>query len=177
MAEIQTAKTYYLGVHPRRLDPVSLEFSSFGVLWYEEGKQRYVVGYGFGTDQIETLYHFCRSSAYFTCSNEQILDDIYTSIRNKQQEQDWRTRRRLAFWTAFREPWKSMHSGWYVFRSRNSFPLHLSVVRKTKFSIWLEHAAVCESEAQLTGYLDRAKQTHHLISIVPMEIQEGILYE
>lgn len=122
MAEIQTAKTYYLGIHPYMLDPVSLEFSSFGVLWYEEGKQRYVVGYGFGTDQIETLFHFCRSSAYFTCSNEQVLYNIYTSIRVKQQERDWQTRKRLAFWTAFKEPWKSMPCGWYVLRSRDNFP-------------------------------------------------------
>ncbi|AIQ39953.1 hypothetical protein MKZ24_30155 [Paenibacillus sp. FSL R7-0297] len=177
MAEIQTAKTYYLGIHPYMLDPVSLEFSSFGVLWYEEGKQRYVVGYGFGTDQIETLFHFCRSSAYFTCSNEQVLYNIYTSIRVKQQERDWQTRKRLAFWTAFKEPWKSMPCGWYVLRSRDNFPLHLSVVRKTKYSIWLEHAAVCENEAQLTGYLARVKQTHHLTSIVPMELQEGSIHE
>ncbi|OMF33060.1 hypothetical protein [Paenibacillus sp. FSL H8-0259] len=177
MAEIQTAKTYYLGIHPHMLDPVSLEYTSFGVLWYEEGKQRYVVGYGFGADQIETLFHFCRASASFTCSNEQVLYNIYTSIRDKQQERDWQTRKRLALWTAFKEPWKSMPDGWYVLRSRDKFPLHLSVVRKTKYSIWLEHAAVCENEAQLTGYLDRAKQTHHLTSIVPMELQEGSIHE
>ncbi|NOU78984.1 hypothetical protein GC101_08825 [Paenibacillus sp. LMG 31459] len=155
MAEIQTSTTYYLGVHPHMLDPVSLEFSSFGVLWYEEGKQRYVV----------------------SCSNEQVLYNIYTSIRDKQQERDWQTRKRLALWTAFKEPWKSMPDGRYVLRSRDKFPLHLSVVRKTKYSIWLEHTVVCENEAQLTSYLAGAKQTHHLTSIVPMELQEGGIHE
>ncbi|OMG01892.1 hypothetical protein BK146_03180 [Paenibacillus sp. FSL R7-0333] len=49
-----------------------------------------------------------------------------------------------------------------MLRSRKTFPLHLSIVQKTKYSVWLEHAAVCENETELTAYVATAEQTHNL---------------
>lgn len=170
-------RTYYLGIHHNVLEPISLNFSTFGALWYEEDKQRYIVGYGFGSSQIEALYQFCKFSAYYTCTDEQVIYDIYRSIRDKQQEQDWQTRKRLAWKAVFSEPWRSMNDGWYVLRSRNRFPLHLSIVHKRKYSIWLEHAAVCENEAELLNYMDRAKQSHHLRTLTATAIQEDSVHE
>ncbi|WP_157685442.1 hypothetical protein [Paenibacillus donghaensis] len=43
--------------------------------------------------------------------------------------------------------------------------------------VWLEHAAVCESEAELADYLAKAKQTHHLRSLESTNIQGGSIYE
>lgn len=126
-------RTYYFGIHPDVLEPASLAYTSFGAFWYVENNQRYG-----------------------------ILIDIYRSIRNKQQEQDWETRQRLPVMTAFKKPWKNTPEGWYVLRSRETFPLHLSIVQKTKYSVWLEHSAVCENEAELTACITRAAQTHNL---------------
>lgn len=155
-------RTYYFGIHPDMLEPASLEYSSFGAFWYVENNQRYIVGYGFGAAQLAVLAQFRAFSAHLTCSDKQILYDIYRSIRNKQQEQDWGTRKRLPVMTAFKNPWKNTPEGWYVLRSRETFPLHLSIVQKTKYFVWLEHSAVCENEAELTACITRAEQTHNL---------------
>lgn len=170
---MQRTKNYYFGIHPNLLNPVSLEVSSFGAIWYEEDQQRYIVGYGFGPDQIETLSQFCASSVYFICSNTGVLFEIYKSIRNKQQEQDWLIHKRLRLLAAFQAPWRNLNSGWYVLRSRSTFPLHLSVFRKTKYSVWLEHAAVCENEAELMDCLNRTRQIHHLKSIASADPEGG----
>ncbi|RCX23758.1 hypothetical protein DFP94_1011360 [Fontibacillus phaseoli] len=164
---------YYFGTHPHVLEPASLEYSSFGALWYEQDKRRYIVGYGYGTSQVDMLSQFCESSAYLTCTDQRVIYDIYKSIRDKQQAQDWSTRKRLSLLSAFKDPWKDMDEGWYILRSRNRFPLHLSVVRRKKYGVWLEHAAVCEDEAELMDYIARAKQIHGLVSIKSMIIQGG----
>ncbi len=174
---MQHSLPYYFGIHPHVLEPASLEFSSFGAIWYVENKRRYIVGYGFGRDQIEILSQFNTSTAYSTCSDNQVMYDIYRSIRDKQQAQDWSTRKRLPLLTVLKEPWKNMDPGWYILRSRSQFPLHLSVVHKKKYEIWLEHAAVCENETELKDYIARVKQTHTLRSIESMEIQGGSVYE
>lgn len=170
------SKIYYFGIHPNLLEPISLDITTFGALWYEQDKQRYIIGYGFGPVQIDKLSQFCRSSAYFKCTDKQVMYDIYRSIRHKQQEQDWCTRKRLAWLSAFKEPWKSMNPGWYVLRSRSNFPFHLSIVHKKKYSIWLEHAAVCEDEAELSNYIMMAKQSHQLQAIAAAEIQGGCIH-
>ncbi|MOA33572.1 hypothetical protein D3C78_1548780 [compost metagenome] len=47
-------------------------------------------------------------------------------------------------------------------RSRSTFPLHLSVIRKQKFGLWLEHAAVCENEAEMLACIEKANVIHHV---------------
>ncbi|UQZ32694.1 hypothetical protein C2I18_03440 [Paenibacillus sp. PK3_47] len=173
MMKMQRTKIYYFGTHPSMLDPVSLKELSFGVIWYEEDRQRYIISYGFGPDQLRTLAQFCASSAYCRCSNTRVMHEIYRSIRDKQQEQDWSARRRLGWLAAFKDPWTNLQSGWYVIRSRSTFPFHLSVIRKTRYSVWLEHAAVCENESELLDCLDRTRATHHLKSIAPLVVEGG----
>lgn len=174
---MQRSKNYYFGIHPEVLNPVSLEVSCFGAIWYEEDRQRYIVGYGFGPDQTETLSQFCTSAAYFTCSNTQVMYEIYKTIRDKQQEQDWLAHQRLSWLAAFKKPWKDLNSGWYVLRSRSTFPLHLSVVRKTKYGVWLEHTAVCENETELNACLDRTRRTHQMKSIESVDLIGGGIHE
>ncbi|MEC0167329.1 hypothetical protein [Paenibacillus graminis] len=169
-------RKYYIGIHPDVLEPVSLEHSSFGALWYEEKDQRYIVGYGFGASQIEILTEFSTSSALITCTDLQIIHQIYQSIRNKQQEQDWSAHRRFPLLTFLREPWKSMSPGWYILRSRKAFPLHLSIVQRTNYAVWLEHTAVCEDEAELAACIAKAEQIHHL-HIKSMDTLGGIIHE
>ncbi|WP_410768830.1 hypothetical protein [Fontibacillus sp. BL9] len=167
---------YYFGTHPHVLEPASLEYTNFGAFWYEKDKRRYIVGYGYGASQIDKLSQFCKSSAYFTCTDQQVIYDIYRSIRDKQQALDWSMRKRLSLLSAFKEPWRNMDEGWYILQSRNRFPLHLSVVRRKKYGVWLEHSAVCENEAELMEYIAKAKQAHGLVSIKPI-IQGGNAYE
>ncbi|MEK5394628.1 hypothetical protein [Paenibacillus sp. FSL K6-2859] len=47
-------------------------------------------------------------------------------------------------------------------RSRNNLPLHLSVIRKQRFLLWLEHAAVCEYEAEMLACIEKANVIHHV---------------
>ncbi|KAA9004205.1 hypothetical protein F4V43_12480 [Paenibacillus spiritus] len=155
-------KTYYFGTLPRMLDPVSLEESSFAALWFEEEEQRFIVGYGFGSRQIDKLKQFMAFTAHFTCCDERITTDIYREIRQIQQEHDWTAHRRLPFLSVFRAPWNRMEPGWYILKSRSVYPLHLSVVRRTPYSIWLEHVSVCESEAELRACIEKAGQAHKL---------------
>ncbi|WP_150271354.1 hypothetical protein [Paenibacillus tepidiphilus] len=158
-------KIYYFGIHPRLLDPVSLEFLSFAALWYEENSRRYIVGYGFGEEPIHKLKQFCASTAHYTCNDQHTLLDIYSSLRAAQHEQDWNTRKKLSLLSVFRAPWSGMDTGWYIIRSRASYPCHLSVVQRRKYSIWLEHASVCENEAELAACINKAKEAHCLAYI------------
>ncbi|AIQ49486.1 hypothetical protein R70723_29080 [Paenibacillus sp. FSL R7-0273] len=155
-------RIYYFGIHPNVLEPVSLEYSSFGAFWYVDNNQRHIVGYGFGAAQLSVLAQFRAFSLHLTCSDKEVLYQIYRSIRDKQQEQDWECSRRLSILAAFKKPWSNVPPGWYILRSRRAFPLHLSIVRKTKVSVWLEHAAVCENEDELAACITKAEQIHRL---------------
>lgn len=170
-------RTYYFGIHPEVLEPASLEQSNFGALWYEENNQRYIIGYGFSREQIAVLTQFSAASAHITCTDLPVIYQIYQSIRDKQQLQDWSARKRFPLVTAFREPWKSLAPGWYILRSRKTFPLHLSIVHKSKGLVWLEHAAVCEDEAELAACISRAEQLHHLHFIQSVPILGGTIHE
>lgn len=170
-------RVYYFGMHPYELEPISLEHSCFGAIWYEEDHHQYIVGYGFGTSQIEALSAFSASSAYSTCKDLQVIHQIYNSIREKQQVQDWSTHKRFPLFSINHEPWRSLKAGWYVLRSRRAFPLHLSIIRKTTFFVWLEHTAVCEDEAELIACINKAKQDHHLHLIKSIDTLGGTTHE
>ncbi|MNO51987.1 hypothetical protein D3C76_423960 [compost metagenome] len=170
------SRTFFIGSISNVLEPASLEFNSFGALWYEEDNRRYIIGYGFGAGQIANLALFCNSPEYVTCNDVRLIHEIYKDIRKKQIAQDWSTRKRLPLQAVFKEPWKSMNTGWYALRSRSLFPLHLSIVHKTKFSVWLEHAAVCENESELAHYLTKAEQAHQLRLLESNYFTGGIFY-
>ncbi len=155
-------KHYYWGIQQGLLEPISLNYVCFGALWFEENHHRYIVGYGFGQDQIDTLRHFCSPSTCECCSDKRIVYEIYKNIREKQQQQDWSTRSSFPWLTAFKEPWKDVAVGWYVLRSRSTYPLHLSFIHKQKYRLWLEHAAVCENEAEMFACIEKARVTHHV---------------
>ncbi|MFP4976795.1 hypothetical protein ACE6ED_15430 [Paenibacillus sp. CN-4] len=155
-------KTYYFGTCRGLLDPVSLEFRCFGAVWYEEHGHRYVVGYGFGEHRVEILRQFNLSLSLRECADDRTVREIYQEIRTIQQEQDWSGRTRLPLLAAFKQPWREMRPGWYVLRSRQCFPCHVSFVHKTKTSVWLEHAAVCENDQELQACIQRASDAHQI---------------
>lgn len=166
-AENEAASGCFWDVLPDALDPVSLTYRRFAAVWHEEDGQRYVTGYAFGDSEVASLIRAGGSPPRHQCADPQAIREIYRSIRAKQQEQDWSARARLPLLTAFKEPWKNMENGWYALRSRQAFPMHLSIVHKTAYFLWLEHAAVCENEAELAECLARAKTAHHLRELLP----------
>lgn len=159
---VKGMKHYYWGTQQGLLEPISLNYVCFGALWFEEDHLRTIVGYAFGQNQIEALRHFSNPSTCERCMDRKIIYEIYKNIREKQQLQDWAAHQRFPWLSAFKEPWKDVAVGWYVIRSRNTFPLHLSVIRKQKFRLWLEHVAVCENEAEMLAYIEKANVAHHV---------------
>ncbi|MFD1177339.1 hypothetical protein ACFQ3W_13670 [Paenibacillus puldeungensis] len=155
-------RAYYLGTHRDLLDPVSLRYLRFGALWYEEHGQRLVVGYGFGESKIEILRQFGAQASCQACMDMEIVHEIYQKIRKQQQEQDWSEHRQLPLLSAFKKPWRNMSSGWYVLKFQKSFPVHLSIVHKTKYTVWIEHSAVCENEAEIQCCIEKAAAAHHI---------------
>jgi len=155
-------RQYYWGTEEGLLEPISLNYVCFGALWFEEDHQRIIVGYAFGQAQIEALHHFASPSTCEYCKDRKVIYEIYHHIRDRQQLQDWAAHRRFSWRTAFKKPWKDVATGWYVIRSRNTYPLHLSVIRKQKFQLWLEHTAVCENEAELLSCIEKVNATHHV---------------
>ncbi|OME56683.1 hypothetical protein [Paenibacillus odorifer] len=159
---VNVLKHYYLGIHQGLLEPISLNYVCFGALWFEENNHRYIVGYAFGQNQIQALRQFSTPSSCKNCLDSKIVYEIYKKIREQQQQQDWSSHQKLPWFTAFKEPWKDVSAGWYVLRSRSTFPLHLSVIRKEKFRLWLEHTAVCENKMEMLACVEKASVTHQV---------------
>ncbi|MBP1965968.1 hypothetical protein [Paenibacillus aceris] len=160
---------YYLGLVPHVLNPISLEYEWFGVLWLEENNRfPIIVGYWFMKEKSEITQNAIQSgfSKWTEVSEHYIVMNMYRSIRNKQQEQDWKQRTRLSIRMIFKTPWRDVPAGLYVIKSRETFPLHASAICKKKFFVWLEHAAVCETEQELQAFIRRVQKEHHAENIM-----------
>jgi hypothetical protein len=155
---------YYLGCMSRLLEPITLEYKWFGALWTIEDAQQIVVGYWFGHRRNDITQKV--NELGVTTWNEVIdienINGIYNSIREKQKEMDWTHRARLPLYTNFKLPWKHVLPGWYLIRSRNQYPLHVSAVQRKRYFIWLEHAAICENEKDLMDFLQKVNQEHQI---------------
>lgn len=162
MEEQYTIRIYYFGTHQKLLEPLSLQSLCFGALWYEENGYRSIMGYAFGDNKVDVLNQFSNLSSCKECTDSNTVREVYMSIREKQQQQDWSTRLRFPIATVFKNPWKNTSTGWYVLRSRDTYPFHLSVVHKMKYQLWLEHSAVCENKPELLSFIEKAKRTHQV---------------
>lgn len=162
MEELYAIRIYYFGTHQKLLEPLSLKSLCFGALWYEENGSRYILGYGFGDNKMEVLRQFSNLSSCKECNDSNIVYEVYTSLREKQQQQDWSNRLRFPLSAVFKDPWKNTPTGWYVLRSRDTYPFHLSVVHKKKYQLWLEHSAVCESNSEMLAFIEKTKLAHHV---------------
>ncbi|MED1469208.1 hypothetical protein [Bacillus salipaludis] len=52
--------------------------------------------------------------------------------------------------------------GWYILRSRKTYPCYVSAIQKKNFSILLEHVSVCETEGHLNEFLAKVNQEHNI---------------
>lgn len=160
-----SAPRYYLGLIPEALNPIALTYEWFGVLWLEEANRfPVIVGYWFCEEKAEIIQKAQQAgyAQWTEISEHYVIMNMYRSIRNKQKEQDWEKRSRLSIRMSFTAPWKNVPSGLYVVKSRESFPLHASAICKRRFFLWLEHAAVCETEQELQAFIRRVQREHHL---------------
>ncbi|GGA12042.1 hypothetical protein GCM10008018_66430 [Paenibacillus marchantiophytorum] len=158
-----SSRQYYLGLAPDLLNPHHLAYEWFGVLWLEEDHHfPVIVGYWFSKDRSEILHNAILSG--FTTWKEKsdhfIIMNMYQTIRRKQSEQDWIQRSRLSIRTLFTSPWKETPPGLYIIKSRDVYPLHASAVCKKKFFVWLEHAAVCETEKDLQVFTKKVHDAY-----------------
>ncbi|MCL6457637.1 MAG: hypothetical protein K6T85_06490 [Gorillibacterium sp.] len=139
-----------------------------------ENEHRHVVGYWFGTNKAE-ISRQCRSAGYSSwvdCLDTAVVYGVYQSMREVQKNKDWSTRVRLPLAIGLRHPWKGARSGWYLMKSRNAYPLHISVIHKKKYSLWLEHTGVCDNEQEFLAFIEKVKMVHK-ISLQPIKPQGG----
>ncbi|MEC0226140.1 hypothetical protein [Paenibacillus alba] len=158
-----SSRQCYLGIVPHQLNPIHLAYEWFGVVWLEEEHQfPVIIGYWFANERTEILENAKLSgcSHWIEVCDHYILMNMYQSIRKKQSDEDWNHRSRLSIRTMFKSPWKEASPGLYIIKSRDTYPLHASAVLKKKFFVWLEHAAVCETEEQLRAFMGRVHAEH-----------------
>lgn len=156
---------YCLGIIPQLLNPIDLDYEWFGVLWLEaDNRFPIIIGYWFAKEESEIIQNVIQTgiSKWNHISDHQIIMRMYQSIRNKQQKQDWENRTRLSIRTVFKSPWNEVSPGLYIIKSRETYPLHASAILKKKFFVWLEHAAVCETERELHAFMKRVSDEHQI---------------
>lgn len=150
-----SAEHLFLGVQPNYLDLFVLEYRWFGAVWNFESNHRTVYAFWFG----ENKDHIIRQAAeagwkeYSYSQDEETVRTIYAQIRAQQREYDWRVRSRLPLKTIFVEPWRNVQRGWCVIRSRDTYPFYVCAMRRKRFTVWIEHVALCETEPELQQFL------------------------
>lgn len=120
--------------------------------------------YWFGDNESELMTHLQNTgwNQYIRESNTTEIKKIYDAIRSAQRDKDWNQRSLLPLLKPFRKPWKQVKSGWYILKSNDGFPMHISAIRKNRFSVWLEHADVCENEDDVNRFIDQVNTRHHI---------------
>ena len=154
-------ETLYFGCEKGYLDIHNLTYRWFGAIWRYQGSLKIVMGYWFGDSQSEIRKQIQFYGQTHSCDTKN-LQEVYSTIRDLQNEQDWKQRPRLSIFAIFKSPWKDLKSGWYILRSRKTYPFYVSAIQKRNFSIWLEHVSVCETEEHLKEFLAKVNQEHNI---------------
>lgn len=154
-------ETLYFGCEKGYLDIHTLKYRWFGAVWRYQGSLKIVIGYWFGDSESEirkqTQFY---GHTHYCGTND--LQEVYSTIREIQKEQDWKQRSRLSFFTLFKSPWRNVKLGWYILRSRKTYPFYVSAIQKKNFYIWLEHVSVCETEEHLNEFISKVNQEHNI---------------
>lgn len=162
----QTISAFY-GIKCSCLDIHTMRYRVFGALWKWVDGKRYIIGYWFADNVNEIL---CRiQKAGFTSiinSKENEINEIYNLIRIQQDNENWSKRKMLQFLSIMKKPWKDLKRGWYVIKSGNKFPMIVTCIQKKRFSIWIEHIQICETEGDIKKFLNQINLEHH-IHLIP----------
>jgi hypothetical protein len=134
-----------------------------------DGK-KVILNYWFG-DSEDQIQFDVKNAGYFEfkLSNLEDIKEVYQSIRLEQELQNWFERRKLPILTIWKRPWKDLRKGWYVLKSTNDFPMVLTCIQKKQFSIWVEHIQICETEDDITTFLNLVNTEHSIKLITEMK--------
>jgi hypothetical protein len=166
-------ETLYFGCEDGCLDINTLQYRWFGAVWKLQGSVKIVCGYWFGNSESDVRNQARIYGSLQNVSTEH-LQDVYSSIRKIQNEKDWKQRSRLPFFSLFTSPWKGVDSGWYIIRSRETYPFYVSAIRKKRFSVWLEHVSICENRQNFDEFVAKVNREHDIqLKIVSRKVTRG----
>ncbi|MDQ0199310.1 hypothetical protein [Neobacillus ginsengisoli] len=157
----------YFGLNSGYLDIHTMKYRIFGAVWKLVDGRRYILGYWFADHENEI--HCAIQKAGFSApmiSQKNEIDQIYQIIRTEQNKKNWSIRRRLHFLLIMKKPWKELTEGWYVLKSCNDFPMAVTCIQKKRYSIWIEHIKVCETEEDIKEFLSLVNLEHN-INLIP----------
>jgi hypothetical protein len=153
----------YYGLQMGCLDMHTMKYRVFGAVWKLIDGRKYILGYWFADQESDILIAI--KDAGFTDpikSDLNEINEVYQSIRIEQDKENWSKRSRLRFLSIVKKPWKDLRKGWYVLKSSDNFPCTLTCIQKKRYSIWIEHIKVCETEGDIKKFLDLLNLEHDI---------------
>ncbi|NEW08313.1 hypothetical protein GK047_20125 [Paenibacillus sp. SYP-B3998] len=157
-------QTVFRGCGCNFLDPLTLQHRWFGAVWTCKNKAQFLLGYWFA-DNRDKLMALMQLEGWGKTSleaNPLEVKKAYQVFRAAQHKQDWEHRSLLPLRLAFIEPWKRVKLGWYIVKSNEGYPAHVSAVQKKRLLLWLEHVALCENEEQLEQFIHQVNLRHQI---------------
>jgi hypothetical protein len=154
----------FFGFDCNYLDPQTLKLRWFGAVWKFEETTQIFLGYWFA-DNKDMLLELILRAGWEKPSQEKNLYEVkkaYQAFRTVQQKQDWESRSLLPLRLAFTEPWKRVKQGWYILKSNEGYPAHVSAICKKRLLLLLEHVTVCENEEQLNQFIHQVNLRHQI---------------
>jgi hypothetical protein len=158
----------YFGIQKGYLDIHTMRYNIFGAVWKIANGRKYILGYWFAeheNDIKRAIQAAGFSDAIKSEQNE--IDEIYHSIRGEQEQKDWSKRKMLNVLSFMKKPWKDLKEGWYVLNSSTNFPMILTCIQKKRYSVWIEHIRVCETEVDIKKFLNLINLEHNINLTAP----------
>jgi hypothetical protein len=168
--DLDETSPIYFGLKKDCLDMYAMRYRMFGAVWKSVDGKKFILNYWFG-DSEDDIQCDVKKAGYveFKLSNLEDIKEVYQSIRLEQELQNWFKRRKLPILTIWKKPWKNLRKGWYVLKSTKGFPMVLTCVQKKQFSIWIEHIQVCETEEDISTFLNLVNREHSIKLITEMK--------
>jgi hypothetical protein len=153
----------YFGLHQGYLDIQTMKYRIFGAVWKIANDRKYVLGYWF-VDRENEIHSAIQKAGFSDLikSEKNQIDEIYRSIRMEQEKENWSKRKRLHVLSIMKKPWKDLRKGWYVLKSNTDYPMILTCIQKKRYSIWIEHIQVCETEEDIKRFLNLVNIEHNI---------------
>lgn len=155
-------ETIYYGTGGHYLDWLKLSYRWFYAKWIVKEGRPVILGYGFADSEHEALTLIRSGDAKSMRPDHRHLKTMYLDIRSIQRDQDWHRKSRLRIFGVRNSPWRKVKPGWYIVQSRQQFPLYISAVHVKRFSAWLIHADVAENKQEVSQFVRRVNETHHI---------------
>lgn len=168
---LDSTEPTYFAFKSGYLDMHTMKYRVFGATWKTIDGRKYILGYWFA-DNPNEIHRFTQEAGFSNTAKakENEINEIYLSIRMEQDKDNWTKRSMLHLFSMMKKPWKDLRKGWYVLRSDANFPMVLTCIQKKRYSIWIEHIQVCETEADIKKFINLIN-TEHNIKLIPEMIK------